>query len=59
MLKWLGAALSTGWGRDEEGVGVHQEARAPGPDEKLGEIFDGKKQVTMFELTKLISKHLS
>ena len=28
-------------------------------DEKLGKIFGSKTQVTMFELTKLISKHLS
>ncbi|HBL16463.1 MAG: DNA topoisomerase III [Elusimicrobia bacterium GWA2_69_24] len=27
-------------------------------DEKLGKIFGGKKQVTMFELTSLVSKHL-
>ena len=28
-------------------------------DEKLKEIFGGKKQVSMFEMTKLVSKHLS
>ena len=28
-------------------------------DEKLGKVFGGKKQVTMFELAKLVSKHLS
>ena len=27
-------------------------------DEKLGKIFGGKKQVSMFEMTKLVSKHL-
>ena len=27
-------------------------------DEKLLKVFGGKKQVTMFELTSLISKHL-
>jgi chromatin remodeling complex protein RSC6 len=27
-------------------------------DEKLREIFGGKKQVSMFEMTKLVSKHL-
>jgi chromatin remodeling complex protein RSC6 len=27
-------------------------------DEKLGVVFGGKKQVSMFEMTKLISKHL-
>lgn len=28
-------------------------------DEKLGKIFGGKKEVTMFELTALVSKQLS
>ena len=28
-------------------------------DECLGPIFGGKKQVTMFEMTKLVNKHLS
>lgn len=28
-------------------------------DEKLEAVFDGKKEVNMFEMTKLISKHLS
>jgi chromatin remodeling complex protein RSC6 len=28
-------------------------------DEKLLPIFGGKKSVTMFEMTKLVSKHLS
>jgi chromatin remodeling complex protein RSC6 len=27
-------------------------------DEKLGKVFGGKKQVTMFEMTALVSKHL-
>ena len=27
-------------------------------DSKLGPIFGGKKQVSMFEMTKLVSKHL-
>lgn len=27
-------------------------------DEKLREVFDGKDQVTMFEMTKLISGHI-
>ncbi len=27
-------------------------------DEKLNAVFGGKKQVSMFEMTKLISKHL-
>ena len=28
-------------------------------DEKLKDVFGGKKQVSMFEMTKLVSKHLS
>ncbi len=28
-------------------------------DEKLKKIFDGKAEVSMFEMTKLVSKHLS
>lgn len=28
-------------------------------DDKLKAVFGGKKQVTMFELTKLVSNHLS
>jgi upstream activation factor subunit UAF30 len=28
-------------------------------DDKLKPIFGGKKQVSMFEMTKLVSKHLS
>ena len=28
-------------------------------DEKLKKVFGGKKQVSMFEMTKLVSKHLS
>lgn len=32
--------------------------RAINADEKLKAIFGGKKQVTMFEMTKLVSNHL-
>ncbi len=28
-------------------------------DDKLKEVFNGKKTVNMFEMTKLVSKHLS
>ena len=28
-------------------------------DEKLKVVFDGKKQVSMFEMTKLVNEHLS
>lgn len=29
------------------------------PDEKLQKVFGGKKAVNMFEMTKLVNKHLS
>jgi len=29
------------------------------PDEKLNKVFGGKGTVSMFEMTKLVSKHLS
>lgn len=29
------------------------------PDDKLARIFGGKKSINMFEMTKLVSKHLS
>jgi chromatin remodeling complex protein RSC6 len=29
------------------------------PDEKLAKIFGGKKAINMFEMTKLVNKHLS
>ena len=29
------------------------------PDEKLKKVLDGKDKVNMFEMTKLVSKHLS
>ncbi len=46
-------------------MGLHQEEQAAGPankrninaDAKLRPIF-GKDQVTMFEMTKLVGKHL-
>lgn len=28
-------------------------------DDKLRPLFDGKKEVTMFEMTKLVSKHIT
>lgn len=28
-------------------------------DDKMLPLFDGKKEVTMFEMTKLVSKHMS
>ena len=35
-----------------------KERRNINADEKLGRLFGGKKQVSMFELTKLVSKHV-
>ena len=29
------------------------------PDDKLAKVFGGKKTINMFEMTKLVSKHLS
>lgn len=29
------------------------------PDEKMSKLFGGKKSVNMFEMTKLVNKHLS
>jgi chromatin remodeling complex protein RSC6 len=28
-------------------------------DDRLRNVFDGKRQVTMFEMTKYVNKHLS
>lgn len=36
-----------------------QNKRNINADEKLKEVFGGKGQVSMFEMTKLVSKHLS
>ena len=35
-----------------------QNRRMINADEKLRNIFGGKKQVSMFEMTKLVSKHM-
>ncbi len=29
------------------------------PDDKLAKVFGGKKTINMFEMTKLVSKHLT
>lgn len=29
------------------------------PDEKLAKVFGGKKAINMFEMTKIVNKHLS
>lgn len=36
-----------------------QNKRNINADDKLQKVFDGKKTVNMFEMTKLVSKHLS
>lgn len=35
-----------------------QNKRMINADDKLKAVFDGKKQVSMFEMTKLVNKHL-
>jgi chromatin remodeling complex protein RSC6 len=42
-----------------EGLQDRENRRMINADEKLRPIFDGKQQVNMFEMTKLVSKHLS
>ena len=42
-----------------EGLQDRDNRRMINADEKLRPIFDGKSQVNMFEMTKLVSKHLS
>jgi upstream activation factor subunit UAF30 len=36
-----------------------KERRMINADDKLKPVFGGKKQVSMFEMTKLVNKHLS
>lgn len=40
------------------GLQDKQNKRNINADEKLGKVFGGKKQVSMFEMTKLASKHM-
>lgn len=42
-----------------EGLQDRENRRMINADDKLRPIFDGKDQVNMFEMTKLVSKHLS
>lgn len=42
----------------EHGLQDTQNKQRINADEKLKEVFDGKQQVTMFEMTKLISGHI-
>ena len=43
----------------KNGLQDKKNRRMINADEKLGPVFGGKKQVSMFEMTKLVSKHLS
>ena len=43
----------------KEGLQDEKNKRNINADENLMKVFDGKKTVSMFEMTKLVSKHLS
>jgi len=43
----------------KNGLQDQKNKRNINADEKLAAVFDGKKVVNMFEMTKLITKHLS
>jgi upstream activation factor subunit UAF30 len=43
----------------KNGLQDKKNRRMINADEKLGPVFGGKKQVSMFEMTKLVNKHLS
>jgi upstream activation factor subunit UAF30 len=43
----------------EHGLQDKENKRNINADEKLSKVFGGKKVVSMFEMTKLVSKHLS
>lgn len=43
----------------EHGLQDSQNKRNINADEKLKAVFGGKSQVSMFEMTKLVSQHLS
>jgi upstream activation factor subunit UAF30 len=43
----------------KNGLQDPKEKRMINADDKLKPIFGGKKQVSMFEMTKLVNKHLS
>ena len=42
----------------KNGLQDSKNRRMINSDEKLKEVFGGKKQVSMFEMTKLVNKHL-
>jgi len=47
------------WGYiKRHGLQDSKNRRMINADEKLREVFGGKRQVSMFEMTKLVSKHL-
>lgn len=43
----------------KNGLQDEKNKRNINADENLKKVFDGKPQVSMFEMTKLVSKHLS
>jgi upstream activation factor subunit UAF30 len=43
----------------KEGLQDAKERRMINPDAKLAAVFGGSKQISMFEMTKLVNKHLS
>lgn len=43
----------------EKGLQDTENKRMINADEALKKVFDGQSQVSMFEMTKLVSKHLS
>ena len=43
----------------ENGLQDDQDRRKINADDKLRKVFDGKDQVTMFEMTKLVNQHVS
>jgi chromatin remodeling complex protein RSC6 len=43
----------------KHGLQDKKNRRMINSDDKLKPVFSGKKQVSMFEMTKLVSKHLS
>ncbi|HEY0673785.1 MAG TPA: SWIB/MDM2 domain-containing protein, partial [Longimicrobiales bacterium] len=42
----------------KQGLQDAKNRRMINADDKLGPVFGGKKQVSMFEMTKLVNKHL-
>ena len=43
----------------ENGLQDETDKRKINADDKLKKVFDGKDQVTMFEMTKLVNQHVS